>query len=150
MKVIYSSHKEEYRGKKHDYLGMDLEFSVDGEVREIMSDNLKNIVSEFPESIQEIVATSAADQLFTAREDANRKLLDEDRDTAFHHSVAKILFATTHVKKYIHVDVELLTTRVRSPGKYDWWKLQLFLQYIISTTHKPVMLRMDNLKILKW
>ena len=26
------------RGKKHDYLGMELDFSVDGEVRVIMTD----------------------------------------------------------------------------------------------------------------
>ena len=28
MKVIYASHKKESRGKKHDYLGMDLDLSV--------------------------------------------------------------------------------------------------------------------------
>ena len=36
-----------------------------------MEDNLKQIVSEFPETIKGRVATPAAEHIFTVREDAN-------------------------------------------------------------------------------
>ena len=52
-------------GKKHDYLGMDLDLSVDGEVRVIMMDYLKIIVSEFTDTIERKVLTPAEDHLFT-------------------------------------------------------------------------------------
>ena len=41
-----------YRGKKYYYLGMDLEFLVDGEVIMKMTDHPKTIVYDFPETIQ--------------------------------------------------------------------------------------------------
>ena len=50
-------------GKKHDYLGMDLELSVDGEFRVIFMDYLKKIVSNLLGIIQRIVANPAADHL---------------------------------------------------------------------------------------
>ena len=40
------------RGKKYYYLGMDLDFSVDGEVIVKMMDHPKTIVYDFPETIQ--------------------------------------------------------------------------------------------------
>ena len=51
MKGIYGSHMKESCGKKHDYLGMDLYFLVDEEVRMTMMDCLKKIVCGFPETI---------------------------------------------------------------------------------------------------
>ena len=59
MKGIYGSYMKESRGKKHDYLGMDLDLSFDGEVRVTMTDYLKKIVYDFPETIQGRVATPA-------------------------------------------------------------------------------------------
>ena len=52
-----------------------------------MMDYLKNIVSEFTDTIQGIVETPASEHIFTVREDVNRKLSEEDQYTAFHHSV---------------------------------------------------------------
>ena len=57
IKGIYDSHMKESRGKKHDYLGMDLDFLVDGEVRVNIMNYLKKIVSEFTETTQGRVAT---------------------------------------------------------------------------------------------
>ena len=57
---------------------MDLDLLVDGEIRSTMTDFLKNIVYDFPETIQRRVATPEVEHLFTVREDAYRKLLDEE------------------------------------------------------------------------
>ena len=56
---------KEYRGNKHDYLRMDLDFSVYGEVIVTMTNYLKKIMYKFPETIQGMVATPAAEHLFT-------------------------------------------------------------------------------------
>ena len=47
---------------------MDLDLSVDGEVRVTMTDYLNNIVSEFPETIQGRVATPSVEHIFKVRE----------------------------------------------------------------------------------
>ena len=51
MKVIYGSHMKESRMKKHNYLGMDLALLIDVEVSVTITDYLKNIVSDFPDTI---------------------------------------------------------------------------------------------------
>ena len=69
---------KEYRGKKHDYIGMDLDLLVDGYVSVTMTDYPKKIVSDFTETIQGRVKTPASEHLFTAREDTDRKLLEKE------------------------------------------------------------------------
>ena len=66
---------------------------------------LKKIVSVFPNTIQGRVETPEADHLFKVMEDTDRKLLEEDWATEFHHSVRKIVFNTpcvsTDIQKYV-------------------------------------------------
>ena len=81
-------------------------------------------MSEFTDTIQGIVETPASEHIFTVREDADSKLLDEDQDTEFHHSVAQLLFATPRISKYIQTYVAFLTTRVSISDNYDWCKLR--------------------------
>ena len=84
---------------------MDLDFLVDGEVGVTMTDYLKKLLSEFLDTIQVIFTTTSAEHIFTAREDSNGKLLDEDLYTAFRHSVVQLLFGTPHIRKDIYTDV---------------------------------------------
>ena len=79
---------KESGGKKQDNLIMDLDSSVDGEVRATITDYLKKIVSEFTETIQGRVTNPAEEHLSTVREYTNGKLLDKYQATAFHHSAA--------------------------------------------------------------
>ena len=106
-------------GKKHNYLGMYIYFSVNGDVRVKITGYLNNIVYEFPKTIQGRVTTPAAEHIFIVMEDANRKLLDKYCVTALHHSAARILFYTPRVMKDIYTDVVFITTRVKSPGEDD-------------------------------
>ena len=68
MKGIYGSHTRYSRGNKNDYLGMDLDLLLDGEVRVTTMDYPKKIVYEFTETIQGIVETPAAYHLLTVRD----------------------------------------------------------------------------------
>ena len=52
------------RGKKHDYLGMNLDFTEKGKLRISMVPFLKKVVEEFPEAITGSATTPAAAHLF--------------------------------------------------------------------------------------
>jgi hypothetical protein len=65
LKSIYGEDMRVSRGKKHDYLGMDLDYSVQGEVKVTMIDYLKRVITEFPEEITGTASSPAAERLFT-------------------------------------------------------------------------------------
>jgi hypothetical protein len=65
LKIIYGQYTRVSRGEKHDYLGMDLEFTTDGKVNMIMIDYLKGVLEDFPEIIVKTMVTPTAGHLFT-------------------------------------------------------------------------------------
>ena len=62
-----------HRGKKHDYLGMWLDYSLDGKVQVQMYDYIDNMLAALPEDMRGTVTSPAADHLFTMN-DAGKKL----------------------------------------------------------------------------
>ena len=82
------------RGKKHTYLGIDLDYSKPGKVSLSMIKYVKEIIEAFPnqEEIKKKATTPAAPHLFQVRE---VKKLDKDKAKIFHHIVAKGLFLCT-------------------------------------------------------
>ena len=78
------------RGKRHDYLGMWLDYSIPGEVRISMEEYLRGVIDDFPEEITDTPETSAVANLFNVRDE--QELLEETRAQALHHVVAQLLF----------------------------------------------------------
>ena len=138
------------RGKRHDYLGMVLDYSTPGEVQVSMSKYLEGVLSDFPEEISGSATTPAADHLFQVRPEAEREPLGEKKARAFHHAVAQLLFACICTRKDIQPAVEFLTTRVREPDQDDWGKLVRVLRYLRGTINMPLTLRADGLNVVKW
>lgn len=64
LKSIHSDLKVNI-GKRHGYLGMDLDFSTVGEVIISMVPYAKNIIKEFQEELGKSVMTPAGEHLFT-------------------------------------------------------------------------------------
>jgi hypothetical protein len=91
LKSIYGEDMRVYRGKKHDYLGIYLDYSVPGEVKVTMVDYLKRVITEFPEEITGTASSPAAERLVTIRPDGESVLLEEKRAIAFHHCVAQLI-----------------------------------------------------------
>lgn len=112
------------RGKVHDYLGMNLDYTDRGKVKISMVPFLKQVIDEFPEAITGSAASPAAAHLFDVRDDAERTILDETRARAFHHAVAQLLFATIRYQRDASTTVSFLCTRVREPDEDDWGKLK--------------------------
>ena len=72
MKTMYGEKLTVHRGKIHDYLGMDMDWSKDGKVTISMIEYLYRILDEFIDEITKTSATPSADHLFKIRENATR------------------------------------------------------------------------------
>jgi hypothetical protein len=150
LKSIYGLDMRVSRGKTRDYLGMDLDYSNDGEVKITMINYLKGVLEDFPEAIVKTAVTPAANHLFTIRPEGECKPLDESEAMAFHHYVAQLLFASTRARKDIQTTIAFLSTRVRNPDANDWEKLRRLMRYIKGTINLPLILRVDGLNVIKW
>ena len=139
------------RGKKFDYLGMDMDYSEKGVLGVSMIPYVDSIIKEFPELIDKTSPTPAADYLFKIREDKDPdKLLDEERAMAFHRTVAQLLFLCMRARRDIQTAVAFLTTRVKQPDEDDWGKIKRVLQYLRATRTLRLRLSVDNLQCSKW
>ena len=90
------------RGKLHQYLGMDMDFSEKGKLKMSKVPFLKKTIKEFPEAITGTATTPAAEHLFKVCDEEDRKVIEEERARAFHHAVAQLLFVTP----WCHRDIE--------------------------------------------
>ena len=78
------------RGKKHEYLGMTIEYTDDRKVKFTMVDYIDGLLSEMTDDMKGVAVTPAASHLNEVN-DKVEKLSDTRRDT-FHHLTAKILY----------------------------------------------------------
>jgi len=136
--------------KKHDYLGVDMEFCDDGALEVSMIKYLKNVIDEFPEVIKGRAVMPAHDKLFVMRDDKETRKLSEEQALEFHHTVAQLLFMATRARRDIQMAVAFLTTRVKSPDEDNWGKLKRVIKYLNGTKYLKLRLTVDNLAVLKW
>jgi hypothetical protein len=124
LRKIYREKMTVHRGGKGKYLGMHLDFTEPGVFQVDMSDYIKGILEEFPETVTKSSPTPHADNLFSVKEDELIKKLDKDRAMQFHRTTAQLLFLSTRARKDIQTAVSYLTTRVKQPDEEDWTKLK--------------------------
>ena len=137
-----------HRGKKHDYLGMWLDFSLDGKVQVQMFDYIDNMLKDLPDDMGGTATSPAADHLFTVNE-TGRKLTQTQAEL-FHHNVAKLLFLCKRARPDIQTAVAFLTTRVTAPDEDNYKKLARVMKYLRGTKTMPLTLEADNLQVIKW
>jgi len=107
------------RGKIHEYLGMTLDFSTDGQVKFTMTDYIDNMLAELPTDMDGTATTPAANHLFEVNTE-DPMLLDENRSEMFHHNVAKLLFLCKRARPDIQTAVAFLCRRVKQPDEDDY------------------------------
>ena len=137
------------RGHKHDYLGMNLDFSTPGEVKIDMINYIKKIIKAFPEKITGVQSTPAGDRLFQVCPPTEATFLPEEQARAFHHTTAQLLFLS-RVRRDIQTTVAFLTTRVKRPDNDDWGKLRRVLKYIHSSLYLKLTLFAESLSNIVW
>jgi len=98
LRSIYGTKLSMHMGRKHDYLGVDMEFCEDRALEVYMFKYLKNVIEEFSEIIRGRAAMPAHDKLFEIRDEADAKKLNKEHALAFHHTVAQLLFMATRAR----------------------------------------------------
>ena len=118
-----------HRGKVLEYLGMTLDYSVDGQVNITMLGYIKECIELFEKMApkkQGSKSSAAPKNLFIVDKSSN-KLSDSKREQ-FHSLVAKTLFATKHARPDTGTATLFLMTRVSKPDMHDWKKLAHFMK----------------------
>jgi hypothetical protein len=136
------------RGHRHDYFGMNIDFSLKGTVEIDMIPYIGKILAAFPEKITGVSSSPAADHL-QIRPPTETRFLQEDQARAFHHTMAQLLFLS-RVCRDIQTTVAFLTTRVKQPDEDDWGKLKLVLKYLRCTCSLPLTLFAGSLTSIVW
>ena len=80
---IYGLKLTKHTRRKHDYLGIDFEFTDDEKVEISMFDSTNSIINNFPEKITSKSVTPAADHLFKIRDELEAKLLSKEKLKVF-------------------------------------------------------------------
>jgi hypothetical protein len=79
------------RGKTHNYLGMTLDYSINGKVQIKMIDYIENMLAELPGDMDGESATLAPNHLSEVNSESP-EMLNKEQSEMFHHNVAKLLF----------------------------------------------------------
>jgi len=121
------------RGKKHEYLGMILNFKDDGGLEIDMQDYVKKMVDAFPINIdpqEEMPISPAAEGLLDA---GKSRPLNHKQAEVYHTFVAKGLFVSKRARPDIHPTIAVLCTRTGGPNQSDWHKLVRLIKYLHGT-----------------
>jgi hypothetical protein len=147
----YGEHGEVtiYRGKIHDYLGMQLDYSVQGKVKIGMIEYVSEMLKHFPQTFKEyeVATMPASNALFNK---GQGRILHKERADMYHTMVAKALFLCKRARPDIEQTIAVLCTRVKEPNKADWNKLVRMMKYLNSTRDLRLTLSADNLSCIKW
>jgi hypothetical protein len=136
------------RGKKHDYLGMVLDYSVPGKVSIDMSAYTRQVLADLPDYYNGLDTTPARNDLFSI--DTKAPDLASDDADAFHTLVAKLLFLSMRGRPDILTAVAFLCTRVSCPTIQDKAKLRRVIRYLRNWPDLVLTLEADSLSVFKW
>ena len=136
------------QGRKHEYLGMTIEYTDDQKVKFTMTDYVDGLLSEMTDDMKGVAMTPAASHLNEVNDNAE-KLSDTRRDT-FHHLTAKLLYLSKRARPDLQTAVSFLTTRIMHPDIDDWKKLSRCLKYLKGTRGLPMILGGNDEVDLKW
>ena len=150
LNKIYSGKIVAQRGRKGEYLGMNLDFTEPGVFQVDMIDYIKNVITDFPEEITGSSPTPHADHLFKIRDEEDAKYLPEEQAQQFHKTTAQLLFLQCRARRDIQVAVAFLTTRVKHPDEDDWGKLKRVLKYLKGTLYLKLRITVDSLTSSQW
>jgi len=135
LKFMYEDHTplKPSRGKRHDYIGMILDYAEKGKLKIIMTDYVQKMLKDFPfqQMLNKKANTPAAEHLYQVNPKGTK--LGEERKEIFHTTVAKRLFVAKRARGDILPTIAFLCTRVQAPDEDDWKKLLRLLNYLNGT-----------------
>lgn len=137
------------KGLKHNYLGMNIDYSLQGKVVFTMYDFFEDVIVEAPEELKSSRSCYPGDgKLFQV--DEGSLLLNNNKADIFHQTIAQQLFASKRARPDIQVCVAFLCTRVKSPTEEDYRKLAKVITYLSETIHLPLVIGSDGSGNMTW
>ena len=133
------------RGKKHTFVGMDIEFIKDRRVKISMIDYIKECMSVYGEDKLKNRRTPAGHDLFDTNDESPQ--LNEECSDLFHDIVAKLLYVSKRARLDIEPTRSFLCTRVSKSTQEDWTKLGRLLGYLKGTLDMPRIIGCDRLDV---
>jgi hypothetical protein len=137
-------------GKIHEYLGMEVDYSMKGKVKIGIIEYVENMIKNCPEKINfstDSAVPSASDGWFN---EGQGKKLNQEHADPYHMMVAKALFLCKWARPDIQPTIAVLCTRIKGPSEADWAKLVRLMRYLNGTKELKLTLRADNVHCIKW
>ena len=117
-------------GKIHQFLGMTLDFSMDGECRVKQFEHVDDMIESFPEELGEKeVKTPASNHLYEGGEGL---FLSDEKREVFYSIVARGIFVGGRSRPGIIPTVSVLSGCIHEPKDSDWNKLKQLVGYLKS------------------
>lgn len=136
------------RGKVHEYLGMKLNYEVEGQVSCDMTAYVEMMIKDFPQQLEGESKIPWNDNLFKVSENVTK--LDKTRAEQFHTVVAQGLFLCKRARPDISPAIAFLTTRVKNPDEEDWEKLVRMMKFLKYSRKDVLTLQANGDGKLKW
>ena len=137
------------RGKILDYLGMKLDYTVEGQVTVNMREYVQMVVNQAPENMKGKASTPAASQLFEVNNE-DPELLDETDSTLFHHITMQLQYLSQRGRPDIRTAIAFLSSRVSKPDRDDYKKLSRVISYLRNTIDLMLVLSADDSREIQW
>ena len=137
------------RGFRHTFVGVDIEFTKEGTVKLSMDDYINECIKIYQGEIKNSAATPGKGTLFDEDEGEHIVMLDENEAEKFHHTTAKLLYASKRVRIDIDLAVSFLCTRVAEPTVGDKIKLLRVLSYLSGTKKMKRIMGVNGLEYIQ-
>ena len=137
------------RGKVHDYLGMILDYSVEGSVIIRMESYINNMINDMPEDMIGVASTPASSSLFKVNTNGT-PTFNARKKEIFVDLVMQALYLSQRGRPDIRTAVSFLCGRLTCPDEDDYSKLSRMMKYLQGTLSLPLTLRVEDDGKLQW
>ena len=137
------------RGKKHTFVGIDIEFNANGTVILSMDDYIDECINIYNDEINKSASFPAKGTLFDDNVGQKTEILNESKAEKFHHTTAKLFYVSKRVRIDIDLTVSYLCTRVASPTEGDEDKLRRVLSYLQGTKRMKRIIGLNGLSCIQ-
>ena len=136
------------RGRRHEYLGMTLVFTNEGNLKIEMINYIDKMCKEFPEKLDGDTKYPWTEKLFSV--DKNSDELDTQSKNSFHTHTMKMMYLAKRARPDVLPAVIFLSTRVKAPTVQDWRKLKKMMSFIWGTKEEVMTLNCMKSDVITW
>ena len=136
-------------GMVHDYLGMNLDFCVEGEVRIDMEHYIDMMLHDAPDDMEGVSSTPSAAHLFKTNSE-DPKLLNDKKKKIFVHLVTQGLYLSQQGRPDIRTAISFLCGRLHNPDEDDYKKLTRMMRYLCGMKDLILTLQANDDGIVRW